>query len=226
MGTEAEENHDSDEILGQYNNLKLAIKSNLINFRKIRPETVEPGIIKRPYIEIIIDPKIEDTLYNKLSKIYIVGLRNYVKKTFTDNLDEMDSIPIDKKCNIPNVPIDLFSVKLFKETGEYGIGIRFTRDCLRLLDEESFFDTFDIRDIVNAKKFPTKTSMLIFAKSVKQGIPNLLSDLNDIFTQKKKIVVKSRSSGGKVKSTLKKRILSRKIPHKKSSRRMVKNAQK
>lgn len=169
----------------------MAIKSKLIQIRKIVGVTKKNSkdIVTRQYIEIIVDPKIENKIYKFMQKKYIIALRNYEKKFIYDNLSSLKYVPLANNSEFPNgLKVDPFSIKIGKKSGEYGIalGVKCLSDNKFILENpESFYDTTEARSLENADKFPGKSSILIFCISMRQTVTGILADLENIFTPPK-----------------------------------------
>lgn len=196
-----EENHNDEPFLKNFQFLSLAIQKGLLSIRKIRPLSRESGVISRPYLEIIVDPKIENKLYLGLYQKYIIALRNYQKKFFHDNFASLKYIPLDRELNYPiGFKVDPLSVKVFKQYGEYGIPLHLIQKQTGFaLDRlSSFYDTTEGRELVNAEKFPGKTSIMIFASNSFQTVKDILNDLETIFTPPKIPSISITGGKGKV----------------------------
>lgn len=171
--------------------LNMAIKSKLIQIRKIvGVEKGKDSVITRQYIEIIVDPKVENNIYKIMQKKYIIALRNYEKKFIFDNLSSLKYVPLAPNLEFPNgLKVDPFSIKVCKKSGEYGIALSvkcLSNNRFTLENKESFYDTTEARDLVNADKFPGKSSILIFCISMRQTVNDILTDLEAVFTPPKK----------------------------------------
>ena len=167
--------------------VNLAIQNKLIQIRKIRGiEKPEKNVVFRQYIELIVDPRVENKIVLSIQKKYIVSLRNYQKKFFYDNLNTLKYVPLNNNLEFPDgLKVDPFSIKVCKKSGEYGIALSvkcFHNNKYVLENPDAFYDTTEARDLVNAEKFPGKSSILIFGTSLRHTVNEIFADLELIFT--------------------------------------------
>ena len=160
-----------------------------VYINKKRGTQVSPGVLYRPYIELIIkgpqQEKLSSSILKSLGMMYTVIIRDYKNKVIFDNLDQLKNVPLNKSGTLPKCIINPFKVKLFKPHGQYGIGISFLYDkdnTFTLKEDLSFYDTKDLRDLESDDK--EKTSVLMFVNEKKHSVDNIVMSLEKLFRKK------------------------------------------
>jgi hypothetical protein len=141
----------------------------------------ENGIIRRPYVEIIINKRYLEKVYNGLEGLFVLIIRNYKDKNLYDNLNTLKNIRL-KDDTIPKTIMNPFNVKFYKPYGQYGLLISYkinpTTSVKELADDLSFYDTKDLRDMeAETKEFENAVSILVMCKKKNHKIQHIFENL-------------------------------------------------
>jgi hypothetical protein len=165
--------------------IKNLVEKKQLIIHKIRGEKEigdeEKGIIRRQYIEIIINKMYLEKVYKGLFSKFVLIIRNYKDKNLHDNLNTLKNVRL-KDDKIPKTVMNPFNVIFYKPYGQYGLVISYknntTTSSKELVDDLSFYDTKDLRDMeAETKEFENAVSILVMCKKKNHKIENILENL-------------------------------------------------